>query len=254
MLAVGGQVAYYIILSFFPLLIFLLTLAAYFNLTIHQLFEDLPYLIPAQSYSIIDKVLTEVLSSRSPTLLSLGMLGAFWASLNGINALMRGIGKAYQIDETRSFIKFKLTAILFLIIIFIAMILSFTILVFGEKLGNLLFQFFEAGSTFPYIWQKLRLVIQFCFLVLTFLILNQMATRAKYSTWLMFPGSLIAASGWVVISLAFSFYVRHFSNYTVTYGSIGGIFILILWIYWSCAIFLLSCAFNAVLIEFKETG
>ncbi|KUO58863.1 MAG: hypothetical protein APF84_14110 [Gracilibacter sp. BRH_c7a] len=251
-MAVGGQVAYYIILSFFPLLIFLLTLAAYFNLTIHQLFKDLPYLIPAQSYSIIDKVLTEVLSSRSPTLLSLSMFGAFWASLNGINALMRGIGKAYQIKETRSFIRFKLTAILFLIILFLAMILSFTILVFGEKLGNLLFQFFEAGSLFPYIWQKLRLLIQFCFLVLTFLILNQMATRAKYSTWLMFPGSLIAATGWVVISLAFSFYVRHFNNYSVTYGSIGGIIILILWIYWSSAIFLLSCAFNAVLIENKK--
>jgi len=254
LMAVGGQVAYYIILSFFPLLIFLLTLASYFNLTIHQLLEDLSYLIPGESYSVIDKVLTEVLSNRSPTLLSLGMLGAFWASLNGINAMMRGIGKAYQITETRSFIRLKLTAILFLIIIFIAMILSFTFLVFGEKLGSLLFQFFEAGSLFPYIWEKLRLLIQFCFLVLAFVILNQMATRAKYSTWLMFPGSLIAATGWIVISLAFSFYVRYFSNYSVTYGSIGGIIILILWIYWSCAIFLLSCAFNAVLIERKEKG
>ena len=251
-MAVGGQVAFYIILSFFPLLIFILTLAAYFNLSSYQLLEDLPYLIPSESYLIIDTVITEVLSSRSPTLLSLGMLGAFWASLNGINAMMRGIGKAYQIVETRSFINFKLTAIGFLIILFVAMLLSFVSLVLGEKLGSLLFNLLEADSIFPYIWQKLRLIIQFCFLLLTFLILNQLATRAKYSTWHMFPGSLIAATGWIVISLAFSFYVSHFNNYSVTYGSIGGIIILILWIYWSCAIFLLSCAFNAVLIEAKE--
>ena len=249
MLAVGGQVSFYIILSFFPLLIFLLTLAAYFNLTVHELLRDLPYLVPDESYTMIDRVLSEVVSSRNPTLLSLGMLGAFWASLNGINALMRGISKAYHLKETRSFIHQKLTAVFFLVILFSAMILSFTILVFGEKLGIILFRFFEAGSLFPIIWDKLRLIIQFCFLVLTFLILNQMATNRKYSVRHMFPGSLIAAAGWVLISVAFSFYVRHFSNYTVTYGSIGGIIIFLLWIYWSSAIFLLSCTFNAVLIE-----
>ena len=251
-MAVGGQVAFYIILSFFPLLIFILTLAAYFNLTIHEIFEDLPYLVPTESYNLVDRVLTEVLSSRNPTLLSFGMVGALWASLNGINALMRGISKAYQLHQNRSFIRSRLIAIAFLVMMFFALLLSFTLLVLGEKLGSLLFELLEVSGFFPYIWQKLRLIIQFCFLVLTFLILNQMATRGKFSARQMLPGSVFAATGWVIISVAFSFYVRHFSNYTVTYGSIGGIIILILWIYWSCAIFLLSCAFNAVLLESRK--
>lgn len=251
LMALGGQVTFYIILSFFPFLIVILTLAGYLNLSDQQLFRDFQFLVPEESYRIVEKVINEILSSRSPTLLSFGMLGALWASLNGINALMRGISKSYNIEENRSFLRFKLIALIFLIIILLAIFSSFVVLVLGEILGNLIFSYFGGDGLFTYIWNKLRLIILFCFLIVTFVILNLMATGFRYSALLMFPGSLLAAAGWIVISLGFSFYVRHFSNYSLTYGSIGGIIILLLWIYWSSEILLLSCAFNAVLIEFK---
>lgn len=252
LMALGGQVTYYIILSFFPLLIVILTLASYLNVTVQQLFQDFQYIIPEESYRIVEKVINEILSSRSPALLSFGMLGALWASLNGINALMRGISKSYGINENRSFFKFKLTALIFLGTVLLAIFSSFVVLVLGEALGNLIFSYIDSDGLFPFLWNKLRLIILFCFLVLTFVVLNLMATGYRHPAMLMLPGSFLAAAGWIAISLAFSFYVKHFSNYSLTYGSIGGIIILLLWIYWSSEILLLSCAFNAVLIEAKE--
>lgn len=252
LMALGGQVTYYMILSFFPLLILLLTLIGYANLSSEQFFNDLKYLLPEETYLLVESIVYEIFAKRSPTLLSVGMVGTVWAALNGINALMRGIVKAYGLTEERSFWKLKLTAILFLIMIMTAILVSVPILFWGESLGSTLFQSLGATIIFPYLWQKLRLLIEFLILIATFIILNAMATHARYSFRSVLPGSLFAATGWVVISLAFSFYVKNFNNFSVTYGSIGGIMVLLLWLYWSAEILLLGSALNAVLIKTKE--
>lgn len=253
LIALGGQVTYYIILSFFPLLIFVLTLAGYANVDSEQVFEEFKYLIPAESYQMVENVIYEIFSIRSPTLLSIGMLGAAWASLNGINALLRGMVKAYGLKETRSFLRQKLVSVVLLIIFVGTLLGSVILLISGEMYGDWLFGILGATSIFPGIWHFLRLFIQFMLLVATFIVMNKTATGPLYSWRRMFPGSLFSAAGWVVISLGFSFYFKHFHSYTLTYGSIGGIMILLLWLYWSCIIILLGCALNAVLIK-ASTG
>jgi len=252
LMALGGQVTYYMILSFFPLLLFFLTLAGYANISSEQFFEDFKYLLPEETYLMVESIVYEIFSTRSPTLLSIGMLGAIWASLNGISALMRGMVKAYGIKESRSFFKLKLISILLLFIVIVTFLISFVILFWGELFADRLFATMGATSIFPVLWQKIRLLIQFILLIATFIIMNRMATGPLTNMRQVFPGSLFAATGWVLISLAFAFYINHFSNYTVTYGSIGGVMILLLWLYWSCEILLLGCALNAVLIELKK--
>lgn len=252
LMALGGQVTYYIILSFFPLLIFFLTLIGYININSEQFFENFKYLLPEEAYLIVESIIYEIFSKRSPTLLSLGMLGTIWASLNGISALMRGIVKAYNLTEKRTFIRLELTSIVFLFIITITIILSIMILFLGENLSNALFETLGVISLFPYLWLKLRLFIQFLLLTITFIILNRMATNANYTTKMVFPGSIFTAAGWVILSITFSYYVRHFSNFSIAYGSIGGLMILLLWIYWCTEILLLGCALNALLIESKK--
>ncbi len=256
LMALGGQVAYYMILSFFPLLAFFLTLAGYANLDSEQIFEDVRYLLPEETYHLIEGIIYETFSKQSLTLLSFGMLGTLWASLNGINALMRGIVKAYGLNEKRTFLNLKLTAVLFLLIITVTVFIFFIILLFGEKIGTSLFEVLGAASFFPLLWHKLKLIIQFVLLILTFIILNLMATHSIYeprivSSRMVLPGSLFAATGWVVISLAFTYYFKHFTNFSLIYGSIGGVMIFLLWLYWSCEILLLGCALNAVLIGSK---
>lgn len=244
-MALGGQVTYYMILSFFPLLILLLTLIGYADLSSEQFFEDLKYLLPAESYLLVENIVYEVFAERSPTLLSVGMLGTVWAALNGISALMKGILKAYGLTEAWSFWKLKLAAVVFLLIIIAAVIVSIPMFFWGESLGSTLFR----SPGFPYFWHNFRLVIEFFILIATFILLNSMATQAGYSFRALLPGSLFAATGWVVISLAFSYYVKNFNNFSVTYGSIGGIMVLLLWLYWSSEILLLGSALNAVLIN-----
>jgi len=242
LMALGGQVAYYLILSFFPLLIFLLTLAGYADLSSERVFENFKYLIPEEVYLIIEKIIYEVFSVRSAGLLSFGMLGAFWASMNGVNALTRGMVKAYGIKEKRNLIRLLLSSIVILVIITFTVIISLLFQLMGENL---------AASLFPFLWFYLRLPVQVMFLIIVLIVLNRMATNSGYTSRMVLPGSLFTALGLVVLSMAISLYFRHFNTFSVIYGSIGGIMILLLWLYWSCEILLLGCALNSVLINYR---
>lgn len=245
----GGQVTYYMILSFFPLLIFFLTLLGYANISSERFFQDLKYLLPEETYLMVESIIYEIFALRSPTLLSFGMLGAVWASLNGITALIRGIVKAYGLTEERSYLRLKLTSIAALGIITIAIIASFSLLFIGERIGNTIFENLGETGLFSFFWHKIRLLIQFLLLVITCLILNRMATSSRFSLKMLLPGSILAVSAWIVLSLAFSYYLGHFNNFSVTYGSIAGVIILLLWLYWSIEVLLLGCALNAVIID-----
>lgn len=253
LMALGGQVTYYMILSFFPLIIVVLTLISSLDMSNDQFFNSLKFLLPKETAALVKSIVDEIFSTRSsPALLSFGMLGAFWASLNGINALMHGVVKAYGMQESRSFFHLKYTALVLLVIIVLAIIFSFVILVVGDTLANVLMNAIGPDSFFTYIWQELRLLIQFLFLTATFIFLNRNATKHVYSLKRYFPGSLLSAAGWVILSLAFSYYVNHFNNYTLAYGSLAGVMLLLLWLYWICEILLLGCAMNAALIATRE--
>ncbi|UWG98782.1 YihY/virulence factor BrkB family protein [Dehalobacter sp. DCM] len=249
LMALGGQVTYYMILSFFPTIIFLLTLISSLDMTNDHFFNSLKFLLPEGTYVMVKGIVDEIFGTRStPALLSFGMLAALWASLNGINALIRGIVKAYGMEESRSFFHLKYTALVFLIVIVLAMIFSFIILVIGDALADAFMNLLGTTGVLMYLWQELRLIIQFLFLTATFVFLNRIATKRMYGLKRYFPGSLFASAGWVLLSLAFSYYVNHFNNYTLAYGSLAGIMLLLLWLYWICEILLLGCAMNAALI------
>jgi len=253
LMALGAQVTYFMILAFFPMLIFLLTLLSYTPFANSEVLFSLSYLLPEETYLMVSKAVYEIIESRSPTLLSFGMAASLWASLNGVNALMHGINKAYGLKETRSYLKLKGLSILFLFFLVISIILTLLLLVWGETLGNLLFNFLGAESIFPLLWEKLRLIFQFIVMIITFIMLNKMGTTAYLTIKEVFPGSLFSAIGWLIISHGFSIYIKNFANISIAYGSIGGIIILLLWLYWSSEILLMGCALNGTILSWKKT-
>lgn len=251
LLNLGAQITYYVILSFFPFMIFILTLTSYINFADANIMEYLFHILPQESYSLVENTLGEIMLSRSSTLLSLGFILSFWSALNGIYALMTGMTKAYGKKETRSFFRLKFASLNFLVSFFLAVILSFILLVLGQQLTEYLRLLLGNVNIIAFLWQKLHIIFQFVFLVLTFLYLNRLSTDKEYPFVQLLPGSVFSAVGWVLISMGFSLYLKYFNNYSLTYGSIGGIFILLLWLYWSSEIVLFGCVLNSVIMKFR---
>lgn len=104
---IAAQLTYYLILSLFPFLIFIMTLIGYANISLEKNIEQLEQIMPAEAISIIEEILHDVSAGRSQALLSFGMLATLWAASKGINAIIKGLNRAYEIDESRVFWKIR---------------------------------------------------------------------------------------------------------------------------------------------------
>lgn len=247
----AAQLAYFFLLSLFPLLIFIVTLLPYTPLTQQDIFNLIKDFAPEETFTMIQKTLNEVLASRSGSLLSIGIIGTVWSASNGMNALMRSLNRAYDVTEERSFIVARGLAIVFTFAMIFVFILALLLPVFGKQLGMFVFSNFDQSGLFLKIWGVLRWVLSPVILFVVFLGIYYLAPSLKIKCTTAVPGAIFASLGWIIVSLGFSFYVSNFGNYTSTYGSIGGIIVLMLWFYISAIIIMVGGEINSMLGEEK---
>lgn len=245
--ALASQLAYYFILAIFPFLIFLLNLLSFTSITSEQALSDLSKIVPNVAYDIITDVINQISSSNRQTFLSFSMVATLWAASNGMNAVIKGLNKAYDRKETRSIWKVRGLSIIATIAFAFTIILSFALLILGEVIGRSIFVFLGLSDSFIVLWSFIRFISPVAVMIIVFALLYRYMPnrRMKYSEVL--AGSIFSSIGWLVTSMLFSIYVNNFSSYANTYGSIGGIILLIIWLYWISIIILLGGELNASL-------
>lgn len=261
MSGMGAQLAYFFLLSFFPLLIFLVTLLPYLNLEQEQVFEFMDDVIPAEVFSLIEGTLTEVLTNQNGGLLSIGIIGTIWSASKGIDALMKALNRAYDVDGRAGFINRSLS-LLFTVAFVLIILLALVFPIFGQQLGNLLFSYIGVESSLGSVWAFIRWLMPplliFGVMVLMYWVVPNTDPRLKFIS--VMPGAVFATAGWLVLTYGFSYYVNNFGNYSTTYGSIGGVIILMLWLYFTGMILIFGGLINASMqkrqlaLESKETS
>ncbi|WP_411842289.1 YihY/virulence factor BrkB family protein [Salinicoccus sp. HZC-1] len=243
----AAQLAYYFLLAIFPLLIFLLTLVPLFQIdqaTITQMIQDYA---PSDIAGMLDKIISDVMSSSSGGLLSVGLIVTLWSASNGMTALMNAFNVAYDVEDDRNFIVAKLFSIFFTIILALSVILTFALIVFGEQIGNLMFGVIGLDSQFQTLWNLVRSILPVLLVFVVFLVMYTTAPNIKLGIKSVIPGTIFTTIAFLLASWGFSFYISNFSNYSATYGSIAGVIILILWLYITGVIIILGAQINAIM-------
>ncbi len=243
---------YYLILAFFPFLIFLVTIINFTPLTSDQVLNDLIAILPLDTRRIVIDILSEILINKSQTLLSIGMVATIWAASNGIMAIIRGLNKAYDAEETRPYWKIRGISIVFTIAIIVMIVLSFGSLVFGEWIGMQLFRYLNYPGGFVPVWNIVKLIMPIVLGFLIFMLMYVAFPNRRISYKAVIPGALFAAFGWIIISFLFSVYINNFGNFSKVYGSIGGVIVLLIWLYISSIIMIVGGEINAALQFIRE--
>ncbi|MCP3762132.1 YihY/virulence factor BrkB family protein [Domibacillus sp. A3M-37] len=243
---IAAQMAYFFLLALFPLMIFMVTLLGYLPIDPNEVFNIIKDFAPSDSLSLVQDTLLEVTSNQNGGLLSVGVLGTIWSASNAMNAVIKGLNYAYDVKETRAFYVARGLSVLltfaFIFIIAVMLILQ----VFGEQIGEFAFEFLGMGDQFLIIWTWIRFLLPPVVLFLVFVGLYYLAPNLKVKYVTVLPGAIFATIGWIIVSLGFSFYVNNFGNYSATYGSIGGVIILMIWLYLSAMILLVGGEVNAL--------
>lgn len=250
--AAGSQLAFFFLLSLFPLLIFLFTLLPYLHLDQNEILLFIREYAPGSTASLIENTLKEVLENRNGGLLSVGILATIWSASKGMSALTKGLNLAYNVEDDRNFFFSKGMSILFTIMLIATVLVALVLPVFGEPIGKLVFSVFGLEDSFLTVWTSIRFLIPPVLIFVVFSLLYWLVPDIKLEYRSVIPGSLFATIGWIVTSLAFSFYISNFGSYANTYGSIGGIIVLIMWLYFSAIILMIGGEINAVMKERYE--
>ncbi|MBS4213607.1 MULTISPECIES: YihY/virulence factor BrkB family protein [Neobacillus] len=250
----SAQLAYYFLLSLFPLLIVIFSLMPYLPFHEQDVLGIISGFAPEDAMELIKKNISEIMSHRNSGLLSFGVIGTIWSSSNGIHAIMRAFNKAYNVEESRPFIVSRGMAILLTFGMILVFIVAIVLPVFGREIGLFLFSQFGYSSEFLKLWNTLSLAVSAIILFLIFTGLYWVAPNVKLRCRSAFPGAAFATVGWIISSLGLSYYVGNFGNYSVTYGSIGAIIVLMLWLYISAFIIILGGEINAFYSEEKRSN
>lgn len=243
----SSQLAYSLLLSSIPFLIFLLTLVGYTPISSNEVIDYLKGIMPREALELLDKTVAEVVDVKNGNLLSFSLIATIWAATGGIKAVMRCLNKAYDEVESRGFIKVQLLSIVFTVGMVLVMFFTIILLVFGNVIGDYLVNRFGFEMAFKYSWNMLRFLIMVFVMIVIFVAVYYFLPSRRLKCKEVIPGALFSAGGWIISSIAFSYYVDNFANYSRLYGGIAAVFILMAWIYLSSMILMIGGEINAAL-------
>ncbi|MGH7481077.1 MAG: YhjD/YihY/BrkB family envelope integrity protein [Longimicrobiales bacterium] len=223
----AARIAFYFFLSLFPLILALFALtgivggAAAFDWIMAQIRAA----VPASTAELLGEFVAEVTGDEKPGLLTLGVLLTVWSASNIFGALGAGLNVMYDIEETRPFWKKKLLALGLMVAGLILMASGAAAILAGPAIAEAL------GLGFA--WIVLRWPLSFALLLaffwLSYYFLPNRDRRGAARDVLI--GALVGATVWILATLLFRIYVANFGSYSATYGFVGAIIVLLLWLY-----------------------
>ncbi|RYL88901.1 YihY/virulence factor BrkB family protein [Sporolactobacillus sp. Y61] len=241
----AATLAFYFLLSLFPLVIFLFAILPYLGLTQAEIIPFLERYLPGEVMSLIEQNLNGVFT-KSGGLLSLGVIATIWPASGAINALIRTLNRAYHVKETRPFILTRFLAMCFTLAMIFAIAMTLAVNVIAAAWMRSLFRYLGFSESFAGMWSVISTLVTFVVIIMIFDFLFMLAPNIRLKPGEVIIGAVIAGAGWQLASYAFSFYVRYLGNYTSTYGTLGGIIILMLWFYLTAFTIIIGGQINAL--------
>lgn len=248
----AAQLSYFFIFSLFPLLFFLASLLGRFTRSGTELrSEMLRYLsavVPLKAAALINDTLDEITQASSGGKISFGLLLALWTASFGIGAVISTLNAAYGVSETRPWWKGQLISLALTVAVVLLTVAALALLLNGGQIGELLAARLSLGEAFTTAWGVVQWPVLLAFVLFALALVYYFAPNVKEIKWYWItPGSILALLLWLLVSFAFRTYLRFFDTYSTTYGSLGAVMILLLWLYLTGVAILVGGELNAVI-------
>src|SRR4051812_8657901 len=222
-LALAAGLAYYFLLSLFPILIVLASVLAF--LPIPNLWDRVLWtmsrVVPADAMGVVRGVTKDVLEQGHPKLLSIGLLGTLYAGTGGFLSMIEALNVAYDVPETRAWWHTRLLALQLAGVIGAFFVAALALMIVGPEFGSWLANKIGLGPAFVFTWQYIRWGASIVFTVLGVELLYFFAPNVKQRFLATLPGALLAVATWIAASYALGLYFQRFAHFNKTYGTLG---------------------------------
>jgi membrane protein len=255
-LQMAAALSYYFVLSLFPALIFLSAIVTY--LPVPDLFGQalalMSRFVPPDSMGLVRKVLSDVVAPNRGAFLSFGIVGTLWSASGGFSAAIEALNIAYDVEENRPFWVTRSLAVGLTMLLGGLLLTAVAMMIVGPHFGEWLAGRMHLSQIWIWLWPYLHWTIAIAFTVLAVEALYFLAPNVKQRFWATLPGAMLAIGFWIALSYALGIYFRMFANLNKTYGTLGAVVALMVWLYWTGFAMLVGAELNAELAKKTQAG
>ncbi len=245
--AFAGQAALFIIISFFPFIMLLISLIQFLPFTLEEVQQfTVDFLSPTLNDFLVS-IIKEIISKSSISIISITSVTVLWSASKGFLAIIRGLNSVYSVDEKRGYVKLRLTTVLYTIVTLVIILVTLGLLVFGSTINNWIVELIPQLSQMSPVTLTVRWLIGLCMLILFFMFIYTVIPERKTRFVNELPGAVFSSFGWLIFSGLYSFYIDNLANYSYIYGSLTTVVLLLLWLYFCMYILFLGAAINNAL-------
>lgn len=231
-----------------------MTLVGFSSLSSVDILNGVNGILPKSVVDLTRSTITEVFDNQYKGLLWLSILLMIWTSSTGFKAVIKGVNKAYNFKENRSFIKISIISMLGILSIAMIILLALVMLVFGGVIADYMRKMLPVYYVIVVVWNAFRYAFVFIVMIFIFAAIYRIAPAKKLTWNEVIPGAVFSTIGWILISFGFSFYINRFTNYSRFYGSLGAVFILMTWLFLVSMIFILGVEINFVTDQINDSS
>ena len=250
--AYAAQSAYFIILSFIPFLLLLLTLVRYLPITEANITEWIVGAVPESFQSLLSGIIQEVYE-KSSAIVPITAIFALWSAGKGFQALTNGLNVINDAKETRNYFYMRIRSIAYTIIFIVAIVITLILLVFGRSIQRALVEYWPFVADITDFILRFSTIITMFVLGVAFLLFYTFLPNRHLKMKNELPGAMLTAVAWAGFSFGFSVYFDHLSGFANMYGSLTTILLVMLWLYFCMYLFLIGAEINVHLEEQPDT-
>lgn len=243
----AAAVAFYVFLALFPTILFLFTLLPYFPLqnVTQNVLDALQSILPPGTFESVASTINQIMSIQHGGLMSIGLLLAFYFSTSAVSSFFRGFNMGDKEFGQVPFFKIQVYSILVMIMFVLLLVVSIALITVGQRILPIFFTKIHFYNGFVVLLINiLRWIIVIFALMIAMSLLYYFGNPRAKKFKLFTPGSLLVAALFIIGTILFNFYISNISTYNLLYGSIGGLIIFVIWIYFNCILILIGYELN----------
>lgn len=248
----SAALAFYLLFMLFPFLIFISALLGLLQLDIAAVLQGLEEFLPWEIVELAEVYLIHVGENSSVRLLLFGLVFSVYFPMRATNSLMRSVRTAYHLGPPRSTVRHWMKTLVYTVLLIAVIVLALILLTVSDRVLELAVERFYLPELIAQLWVILRFPLIALACSTALLLLYAMAQDSRQPWRNLWPGTVAALAGWMILSLLYSWYVENVAQYSVLYGSIGTVIVLLIWLNMSAVTLIMGAELNGTIISLRK--
>lgn len=247
----SAALAYYLLFTLFPFLIFLSSLLGLLKLDVSEILGALQPLLPAEVLDVAEAYLEYASRTSSAAMLWFGLIFSIYFPMRAADCLMRAVRRAYHLPRPGNHLVYRFKVLLYTVFLLVTIAVTLALATVSQRMLTFVGRYITLPLVFVELWDLLRFLMLAVVVFGAVGLLYAMAQDSRQPGRNVVPGVITSLAAWMALSAAYSFYVENFANYSLIYGTLGTMVVLMIWLYLTATVLIMGAEINDTLVSLR---